>query len=641
MVKSRKNLLFLPFLSACIVAALSILPISVFAKSMHTARSARYTLLQGTATKQHIKEFEKAITPYFIRKAGMSSAPLPRTGHASLDQDVMLIARFWNRLSRDFKELYLKSLSIPAGFHSYTSPTGNFEIYYTTSGNDAVAPEDAYGYSSTSWRTAEASPNGTPDYIDEIAWALDSAWSMEIERFEFQPPYAITDKSHASSRYKVVVCDVRDYDNSELYGMTYPAGQADATTGLRSYMEIRNDWSLWNDYRLHPFEAAHITCAHEFFHAIQYAMGHATSPSYIDYFPGAWLEATAVLMEELAFDHVNDYIQYVKGFGGYFTSPQSGVLLDGTGLDPYTNGIVAMYLYRHALDVPSIFFIHAVFAKNQQKQLPFVQNLESTSAILDVQWPNLLNRFHTASFFTGARADTARFLPDASLLPAWNCLADSLDDSLRITKSIGQFALQTFVHERPRHYPDTLHIQFAAQPTGETGKWAASIILKDTSAVYSVHSLLFESHSAGHMAVTNWGAYSEAIVVATNGNGTVPRNASVYFTGYQIEDLFLSQTFDCYPNPVMKQQHGICKIRGRYVTEISIYSIDGDLIAYTDVSSQANSAAFAPDSSGFDWNLRNASGKSVVPGTYIALVGYKDVVLNKLRRKRKSILVLP
>ena len=66
----------------------------------------------------------------------------------------------------------------------YQSQRGIFEIYYATSGDDSVESADVYGYGAGTWREATG-PNGVPDYIDEVAWAFDSAWSMEIDQFQF------------------------------------------------------------------------------------------------------------------------------------------------------------------------------------------------------------------------------------------------------------------------------------------------------------------------------------------------------------------------------------------------------------------------------------------------------------------------
>ncbi|MBD3391830.1 MAG: hypothetical protein GF418_07215, partial [Chitinivibrionales bacterium] len=120
--------------------------------------------------------------------------------------DLLMIAKRWDRLSPEFRELYQSSLSIPDAFSMYVSPGGNFEVYYLAedtvaytyepdsvcladdlvpdslcpltdtiadTSRDAVDTIDTYGYDSTDWREKTSGPNGIPDYIDEIAWAMD------------------------------------------------------------------------------------------------------------------------------------------------------------------------------------------------------------------------------------------------------------------------------------------------------------------------------------------------------------------------------------------------------------------------------------------------------------------------------------
>ena len=652
----------------CIILLLA--GLSASAKSLQIKGRSRYHKLKSLSSTSDIRAFEASVRPYFEWKVTKK----PELFEKSLisDFDLMLIARKWSQLSPEFRKLYLRALAIPGNFVSYESPGGHFEVYYTlidtiaysyvrnssciaadlvpdslcpydtiaATSKNAVNPADTYGFSTADWRLKIIGSNGIPDYVDEVAWALDSAWSMEISRFKFKAPNPFVDDKHESDRYKVVILDLRD-SQGELYGMTYPAGKVAGGSGFRSYMEIRHDWSnpIWGEYNKKPLDAAHITCAHEFFHAVQYSMGHNDYPSYIDFFPLAWLEASAVLMEELAFGHVNDYLQYLTGWDGYFGDPSLGVLLDFSGLYVYANSIVAMYLYYRGLKSPSISFINTTFANNQQTPIQWAANLESTSKSTGTTWPVLLNRFHTDSFFTGLRADTTIFLPDAALQPQWIYELDSLDALNGITKNVKPYGMQMFAHGRGKQYSDTLYIQFAPCATAGAQKWAAKIILKDTANTYSLRA--FNPNIFTADTIANWAAYNEAIVVVSNGDTGNARSASVHFSEYFLENLNVSESFDCFPNPVQISSHGYLRVYGKNVKEIAIYSIDGSLIAYADVFLKPDNPGITSSSRGFEWQLRNKYGKQVLPGTYIALISYKNISENKLMRRRRSILVLP
>jgi len=598
------------------------------------------SLLKKTASVRAIREFEQRLSPYFEWKSGKrASQPI---GQSISDIDMLLLARQWNAFSPEFKQLYLSSLSIPPGFQAYVSPGGHFEIYYTLSGDNAVSPSDTYGYSPSDWHLKISGPNSIPDYIDEVAWGFDSAWSMEISRFGFKPPHVFIDETHSSGRYKAVVLDIRD-GNAELYGMTYPAGQVSGEVGMRSYIEIRNDWSGWELYRNRPIDAAHITCAHEFFHAIQYSMGHEEYPSAIDSFPVGWLEGTAVLMEDLAFDHVNDYLQYQTGYDGYFGNPGFSVLLDDYiwGVDPYANGVVGMFLYWRAFGAPSIAFIKSIFFRNEQAKQGFDGNASAAAVSAATTWPVVLNDFHRASFFTGPRVDTARFIPDAPLLDAWGYTLDSLDENFGVTKSIRPYAMQTFARSRAEKYADTMHILFTGDINDAGGKWAAGAILVDTAGAFSEMAMPLESPSTSRISIPHWGAYDTVIVVITNAHPALDRKATVFFTDFMMENLNLSESFDIYPNPVIRQSHGVLHIRGKSIIDVTLYAVDGKMVAYADVHTPSTQGALVATNTGFDWKLCNKAGEQVVPGSYIAIVGYKDIQENRLKRQRKTILVLP
>ena len=205
------------------------------------------------------------------------------------------------------------------------------------------------------------------------------------------------------------------------------------TIGQSNSIEIRNNWSgnewidltqqPYMDYVHHPERAVNITAMHEFFHAIQFTMtssesGLNTSSYKLDNFPLAWLEGTAVLMEDLGFDSVNDYIQYVHDF---FTDPTSTILNNN---DPYVTGLLAKYLYEKTLDTSSIAFVRTTFFYNDSAVIGFQNNLQATARSLGLNWPHILGSFYTGSYFTGTRSGTGYFVKDSPLLDRWN--TDSL-----------------------------------------------------------------------------------------------------------------------------------------------------------------------------------------------------------------------
>jgi len=393
------------------------------------AASRRYTtalqtnmITQTTATQAQLRAFEQQLLPYFEAKAnGLLSDTL--AAYTPSQGDLFFIARYWKRLSSSFMTTYLKALDIPSTYSVYISPGGNFEIYYTTSGVNAVSAVDTFGYSSTNWRTKVHAGNNIPDYVDMVAWAMDSTWSMEITRFGFNKPRPFIDATHTSARYKIVLAD--NVVGTGGYGVTYPTAlDSGSITLYRSLIYLRNEWNdskYWTDttqqpymnYVKYPDRAVNVTAAHEFFHGVQYAM----SPNQtLDNFPLSWLEGTAVLMESLGFDTVRDYIQYCHS---YFSDPTSTIFNNDEQIC-YSTGLLGKYLYEKSLDTPSIAFVKKIFFNNYSSGTAFQHNLEITSQSFGKRWQDILGSFYTTSYFTGTRAKTGFFLKDAPLLDMWS-----------------------------------------------------------------------------------------------------------------------------------------------------------------------------------------------------------------------------
>jgi hypothetical protein len=418
-------------------------------------------------------------------------------------------------------------------------------------------------------------------------------------------------------------------------------------TGLRSYFDLRNDWSgpEWGIYNSKPADAARITCAHEFFHSIQYSMGHDDEPSYIDYFSGAWLEGTAVLMEDLAFPDIDDYTQYLYGQDGYFGNPLLSVLSDDlyTAVDMYANAVVAMYLYWRAFPSPSISFIRDIFERNEEKLQEFNENISASASNAGKSWTGILHSFHVSSFFSGTRADASVFFPDAPLLAQWYYSIDEPDASQEILKSVKPYAMQTYAIRQSQITTDTLGIKFTGDASESSGNWSSSVILTDSNGIFSVLPLGFSSENSGVVNIPFWGRYDEAVIIVTNAHPEYTRNAVISFSNEPLENKNPSSTYDIYPNPVLRQTDAFLRIEGKDIVNVTLYSIDGRLVANADIwhPDAAKTIEYKKDKFRFEWKLCAKNGKPVSPGTYFAIVGYRDKIAGKIKKCRSSFLVLP
>ena len=170
---------------------------------------------------------------------------------------------------------------------SIISPSGKFTIHFDSSGSNA------------------------PSYsMDSLAIALDSVYNFEVNYLGFPAP-PINKDVDSDLRYHVYVKNL-----GNIYGQTIPENEV--TTGSHTYytyLEIDN--SL--DFYTKGIEAARVTAAHEFHHAIQ--LGNY----YVLDLEGAmpdqfFYELTSTSMEEFVYNSVNDYYDYLDS---YFRTPEN------------------------------------------------------------------------------------------------------------------------------------------------------------------------------------------------------------------------------------------------------------------------------------------------------------------------------
>ena len=171
------------------------------------------------------------------------------------------------------RPLLPKTLATPGGF---------FLIHYADTGTDAI------GYD-----------------VNLLAQALDSSYKFEVNYLGYPPPPS-DGSDGGDGRYDVYV---RNLGN--MYGQT----TSENNVGLSrwtSYIEIDNDFI---GFYTTGINAARVTAAHEFHHAIQ--MGNyapQSSGSSIRSSDLFFYELTSTSMEEFVFDSVNDYYAYMLDY---------------------------------------------------------------------------------------------------------------------------------------------------------------------------------------------------------------------------------------------------------------------------------------------------------------------------------------
>ena len=211
----------------------------------------------------------------------------------------------------------------PSTQHSLLTPAGHFRVHYDTEGSNAVDLADDDG-------------NGIPDYIDLAATVLDSIWVLEVEQLGYNPPPSDNGLG-GGDEYDVYVTDLARGGGcglpDPLYGCAYP-GTSGATT--YSHLEIDNNFTDSSYVQTRGLDALRVTIAHEFHHAIQFGYYAHRAGNW-------WQESTSTWMEEVAYPHTDDYLQYLTFFLG---EPQRALNSGRLG----TNHTYGSAIFSHFLD---------------------------------------------------------------------------------------------------------------------------------------------------------------------------------------------------------------------------------------------------------------------------------------------------
>ena len=193
--------------------------------------------------------------------------------------------------------------------------TTHFRVHYTTTGTHQV-PE------------ADTNQNGIPDYVEEVAKALEYVWEIEINYFGWPVPPADNGLG-GDDRYDVYLEDILGDNYAGYTEGAYDDSIIGDNPNTPNVIEERSSFSyiaLDNDYQelepsdgIKPLELMRITAAHEFLHAIQYGIDGLETLDWL------W-EATATWIEDEVFDGIDDGEYWLPTV---FKSPDSCLVAEG------------------------------------------------------------------------------------------------------------------------------------------------------------------------------------------------------------------------------------------------------------------------------------------------------------------------
>ena len=367
---------------------------------------------------------------------------------------------------------------------SVLSSQNNFRVHYNISGINAPDLTDD-------------NENGIPDYVDSTLVFFEYAWDLMVNQLGYLPP--LSDEGIGGGDE----IDVYLKDMGNVYGVTYPVNVS--ISSYSAYIEIDKDYSDYG-FSTHGYDALRVTTAHEFFHTIQFRYFYNFDLVW-------WMEQTAVWIEDIAWDDVNDYLTYLYLFFNNFLP------LDYTGESfMYGAAIWAHYLSkRFGIDIIKDLWVHLSYYQTS--------NIASFEKVIPIGLSNAFAEFSVWNYFTKNRANTSDFYSDSDLFNESVNIDLSIDiytlisaiDTLETKKLTSRYVEISFEGEQVKNNVLLVH----ATPL-DGGTYVNSLILYNNPFDFRIDIVNPESELV--LLEKNWG---KAILVTSCTNTT--------------DDLFLSE----------------------------------------------------------------------------------------------------
>ncbi|HLP16174.1 MAG TPA: MXAN_6640 family putative metalloprotease [Bacteroidota bacterium] len=278
---------------------------------------------------------------------------------------------------------------------SVLSPSKHFRIHFDTTGANAPAMVTAQG----------ARIEGTAlQYVDTVAKIFDSVWTAEVTTYGFAAPPS-DGLEGGGSEYDVYIQD-RGPNNfgQTMWDDTAPLPGETTPPRFTSFISIDNDFGA--GFRTIGMPGAMSTAAHEFQHAIQIGTAGLWNDDLCFY------EMCAESMEPTVFPSSKDYVNDIST---YFRNIENiSLYTPYTLYAGYERAIWGIFLMkRHGTTV----------MREIWETIATVRPVQAMKTVLERKGYTLQNEFSefcTWNYFTGPRADSVDYYPDAKLFPVVN-----------------------------------------------------------------------------------------------------------------------------------------------------------------------------------------------------------------------------
>ncbi len=346
-------------------------------------------------------------------------------------------------------------LARPSKQLSFVPPGGHFLLHYDTSGVESVP-------------VADTDSSGVPDFIEKAGIYLDSAWDLYHSQIGYLEPPS-DGAAGGDSKYDVYFLKIAAFG-----GTIFEGPGPEPWEDFSSYIQLHNTF-LGFPPNLDPdgdqLGALKVTCAHEYFHAVQLAYDGSDD---------LWLyESGATSQEDALFPEAHDNYQY---FPSYWNDPDTFLTVNA-GFHKYGAFVWPSFL----VDSYSDSLIRTFWEYSR-----FWQGMTSFDSAL-VQYgtstKDAFQQFAVWNFFTGSRFQAGYFADGANY------------PGVLFSQTLPQIPFSSVSPILP---PDGLGANYLALPTlggppgllkldfsgDNTVSWRLNIYLEDSVGQYESHLLV-------------------------------------------------------------------------------------------------------------------------------------------------------
>lgn len=449
-------------------------------------------------------------------------------------------------------------LSRPSTQNSIVSPNGFFRIHYDETGANAI------GYD-----------------INELAEALDSAYNFEVIKLGYLAPPSDNGLG-GDDLYDVYVQNL----GSGTYGYTDPENLVSGSNSYyTSYLMIDNDFG--SGYPTNGIDAARVTAAHEFHHAIQ--VGNYSS-NFDDLF---YFEITSTAMEEFVYDDINDYYYYLPSF---FADPAKRFYYVQGNNAGYNRAIWNIFLSdKFGFDI-----IKSSWEKMRNNRA--IEAIASAISDNGSSFKTVFKEFATWIWFTGSRAVPYEFFKEAAFYPQVKPKASYQLSSTEISFSAEHIANEFLLFENSSSNDSLLVI---------VSECDINSAINSSSSTTSYRLKLSSSSNSGDIKIDDNNFYSISLESPSLG---MFETVWILNNNIQQGNNSVNELEFAYPQPYVYSKYTNLFLpvsnAGNGDAELYVYSSDMNLVFSESLK------VFVIDKAKVIWDAKDNSGSKLSTGIY-------------------------